>query len=94
MAETPPTDPFEMFRRLWGPLGVPLPGMAMPTFDPQEVDKRIAELLFRVEAARGYESSGELWSPGGYEIELGHEPATLLASPTGSASRSTSPSRT
>jgi len=44
MAETPPTDPFEMFRRLWGPLGVPLPGMAMPTFDPQEGEKRIAEL--------------------------------------------------
>jgi hypothetical protein len=42
--EKPPTDPFEMFRRLWGPLGVPLPGMAMPTFDPQEVEKRIAEL--------------------------------------------------
>jgi hypothetical protein len=41
--ETPP-DPFEMFRRLWGPLGVPIPGMAVPTFDPQEVEKRIAEL--------------------------------------------------
>lgn len=40
----PSQDPFEMFRRLWGPLGVPLPGMAMPTFDPQEVEKRIAEL--------------------------------------------------
>ena len=39
-----PQDPFEMFRRLWGPLGVPLPGLAMPTFDPQELDKRIAEL--------------------------------------------------
>jgi hypothetical protein len=37
-------DPFEMFRRLWGPLGVPLPGMAMPTLDPAEVDKRITEL--------------------------------------------------
>ena len=45
MAEqTPPSDPFEMFRRLWGPLGIPLPGMAVPTFDPQEVEKRIAEL--------------------------------------------------
>jgi hypothetical protein len=33
-----------MFRRLWGPLGVPLPGLAMPTFDPQEVEKRIADL--------------------------------------------------
>ena len=42
--DTPPQDPFEMFRRLWGNLGVPLPGMAMPTFDPHEVDKRIAEL--------------------------------------------------
>jgi hypothetical protein len=40
----PPQDPFEMFRRLWGPLGVPIPGMAVPTFDPQEVEKRIAEL--------------------------------------------------
>jgi hypothetical protein len=39
-----PQDPFEVFRRLWGPLGVPVPGLAMPTLDPQEVDKRIAEL--------------------------------------------------
>ncbi len=44
MADQPPHDPFEMFRRLWGPLGVPLPGMAVPTFDPDEVDKRIADL--------------------------------------------------
>ena len=42
--QTPPQDPFEMFRRLWGPLGVPIPGMAMPTLDPQEVEKRIVEL--------------------------------------------------
>jgi len=33
-----------MFRRLWGNLQVPLPGMAMPTLDPQEVEKRIADL--------------------------------------------------
>jgi exonuclease VII small subunit len=39
-----PQDPFEVFRRLWGPLGVPVPGMAMPTLDPQELDKRIQEL--------------------------------------------------
>ena len=44
MPDQPPQDPFEMFRRLWGPLGVPIPGMAMPTLDPQEVDKRIADL--------------------------------------------------
>jgi hypothetical protein len=40
----PPQDPFEMFRRLWGPLGVPLPGLTMPTLDPKEIEKRIAEL--------------------------------------------------
>lgn len=39
-----PQDPFEMFRRLWGPLGVPVPGMTMPTLDPQEIEKRISEL--------------------------------------------------
>lgn len=44
MSEQNPQDPFEMFRRLWGPLGVPVPGMAMPTLDPQEIDKRIQEL--------------------------------------------------
>ena len=42
--EKPPQDPFEMFRRLWGPLGVPIPGMAMPTLDPDEVEKRITDL--------------------------------------------------
>jgi len=46
MADSPssPQDPFEMFRRLWGPLGVPVPGMAMPTLDPRELEKRIADL--------------------------------------------------
>ena len=39
-----PQDPFEMFRRLWGPLGIPLPGMTMPTLDPGEIEKRITEL--------------------------------------------------
>ena len=44
MSDATPQDPFEMFRRLWGPLGVPVPGMAMPTLDPAEVEKRIADL--------------------------------------------------
>jgi len=45
MAESgTPQDPFEMFRRLWGPLGVPVPGLAMPTLDPQEIEKRVQEL--------------------------------------------------
>ena len=42
--QPPPQDPFELFRRLWGPLGVPIPGMAMPTLDPAEIEKRIADL--------------------------------------------------
>lgn len=37
-------DPFEMFRRLWAPLGLPVPGMAMPTLDPAEIEKRISDL--------------------------------------------------
>ena len=40
----PPQDPFEVFRRLWGPLGLPVPGMAVPTMDPKEVEKRVADL--------------------------------------------------
>ena len=44
MSEQNPNDPFEMFRRLWGPLGVPMPGMAIPTLDPDEVQKRINDL--------------------------------------------------
>lgn len=42
--QNPPQDPFEIFRRLWGPLGVPVPGLAMPTMDPKEVEKRVADL--------------------------------------------------
>lgn len=38
------SDPFEMMRSLWAPLGVPGPGMVFPTLDPAEVDKRIADL--------------------------------------------------
>ena len=43
MAEQTP-DPFEAFRKLWGPLGMPIPGMAMPTLDPAEIEKRVADL--------------------------------------------------
>jgi hypothetical protein len=45
MADKPGSqDPFEMLRRLWAPLGVPVPGLAMPTLDPDEVAKHIADL--------------------------------------------------
>lgn len=37
-------DPMEFFKNLWGSLGVPLPGMAVPTLDTGELDKRIADL--------------------------------------------------
>ena len=43
MAEPMP-DPFEAFRKLWGPLGMPIPGMAMPTLDPAEIEKRVVDL--------------------------------------------------
>ena len=42
--QNPPQDPFEIFRRLWGPLGLPVPGLAMPTMDPKEVEQRVADL--------------------------------------------------
>lgn len=42
--QNPSQDPLEIFRRLWGPLGLPVPGMAMPTMDPKEVEKRVADL--------------------------------------------------
>lgn len=43
MADAMP-DPFEAFRKLWGPLGMPVPGLAMPTIDPAEIEKRVNEL--------------------------------------------------
>ncbi len=37
-------DPFEFLKMLWGPMGLPLPGMITPTLNVSEIDKRIAEL--------------------------------------------------
>jgi hypothetical protein len=71
---TPPQDPFELFRRLWGPLGVPLPGMAMPTLDPAEIEKRIAELR-SVEAWLGMNLNMVKFSIQGLEVQK----AALLA---------------
>lgn len=44
-------------------------------------NKNIKNVLFRVEARRGYESVGDLWSPGYFKVDLtlNHE-ATLIAS--------------
>jgi hypothetical protein len=63
-----------MFRRLWGPLGVPLPGMAMPTLDPNEIEKRIAELR-SVEAWLGVNLNMIKFSIQGLEVQK----AALLA---------------
>jgi hypothetical protein len=41
--DTPP-DPFEFLKNLWGPMGLPLAGLAGPTAAMSEVDRRIAEL--------------------------------------------------
>ncbi len=43
--------------------------------------KRSPEILYRVEESRGYDSKGELWSPGYFRIELAKgQDATLVAS--------------
>lgn len=42
--ETPVQDPFEFLRKLWAPMGLPMPGVVPPILDPKEIDKRIADL--------------------------------------------------
>jgi predicted glycogen debranching enzyme len=42
---------------------------------------RINQVLYRLEQARGYESTGDLWSPGYFTVRLaGRQPVTLIAS--------------
>jgi hypothetical protein len=40
----PPQDPFELLKRMWAPMSLPLPGMVAPIADTGEIDKRIADL--------------------------------------------------
>jgi hypothetical protein len=44
MTQSAGPDPFEFLKMLWGPMGLPLPGMVTPTLDVSEIEKRIAEL--------------------------------------------------
>ena len=44
MSQSSGPDPFEFLKMLWGPMGLPLPGMITPTLNVSEIDKRIAEL--------------------------------------------------
>jgi hypothetical protein len=37
-------DPFELLKKMWAPMGLPMPGAMAPLVDPSEVDKRIADL--------------------------------------------------
>ena len=34
----------EQFQKLLNPLGIPMPGLGQPTIDPDEIEKKIAEL--------------------------------------------------
>ena len=45
MSNENPADPLEFMRRMWGNMGFSLPGMVAPTFDVDELDKRIAAEL-------------------------------------------------
>jgi hypothetical protein len=40
----PLPDPFEFMKKLWSPMGVPMPGMVAPTLDMDAVEKKIADL--------------------------------------------------
>ena len=46
MAQEPelPKDWLEFMQKMWNPMNFPMPGMAMPTVDVAEVEKKIAEL--------------------------------------------------
>jgi uncharacterized protein (DUF2237 family) len=46
MAQQPelPTDWLEFMQKMWNPMSFPLPGMAMPTVDPGDIARKIAEL--------------------------------------------------
>ena len=34
----------EQFQKLLNPLGIPIPGLGQPTIDPDDIEKKIAEL--------------------------------------------------
>ena len=44
MAEDSSKDLFDYFQKMWNPTSFPLPGMFAPTLNPEEIDKKIAEL--------------------------------------------------
>ena len=39
-----PKDMFEWMQKMWNPMSFPMPGMGIPTADPDEITRKIAEL--------------------------------------------------
>ncbi|HKU69630.1 MAG TPA: PhaM family polyhydroxyalkanoate granule multifunctional regulatory protein [Burkholderiales bacterium] len=39
-----PKDWLEFMQKMWNPMSFPMPGMTMPTVDPAEIAKKIADL--------------------------------------------------
>jgi len=46
MAQQPelPKDWLEFMQKMWNPMSYPIPGMAMPTVNVEEIERKIAEL--------------------------------------------------
>ena len=44
MADEQVNDPLNFMRNIWGNMGFSLPGMVAPTFDVEELDKRIKDM--------------------------------------------------
>lgn len=44
MADEQMNDPLNFMRKMWGNMGFSLPGMVAPTFDLEELDKRIKDM--------------------------------------------------
>lgn len=44
MSEEQINDPLNFMRNMWGKMGFTLPGMVTPTFDLEELDKRIKDM--------------------------------------------------
>lgn len=44
MANTQSQDPMDFVRNMWGGMGFSLPGMVTPTFDVDELEKRVTDL--------------------------------------------------
>jgi hypothetical protein len=42
--DSSPHDPFEFLKRMWAPMGLPMAGAMAPLIDPNEIEKRIADL--------------------------------------------------